>query len=81
MVAFSKQAPRGCLNTRFGWDNDADGVRPSSGAATREARLAWNIRVQPKYSRCCARGRAHSDAGFFKQALRHFKAIKVPVAR
>src|ERR1017187_5183145 len=58
---------RACLNTRFGWNEGADGVRPSPGAATWEGQLAWNFRARPKCSRGCARGRARSDAGLFEQ--------------
>src|SRR5450756_980399 len=52
-----------------------DGVRPSPGAATLEGRLVWIFQVRPKCLHCCARGRAHSDAGLFKQALSHYGLV------
>ena len=63
---------RACLKTRFGRGDNPGGVRPSSGAAMLKRRRAWIFRVRLKCSHCCARGRAYSDAGLFKQALNKF---------
>jgi hypothetical protein len=58
------------------------GVRPSSGAATTERRLARISQVRLECSRCCARGRAHSGrtvaapGGSFKQALSLNNSVK-----
>jgi hypothetical protein len=46
-----------------------DGVRPAPGAAKGGGPRGWVFVVGPKCLHCCARGRAHSDAGLFKQAL------------
>ena len=60
---------RACLKSRSERGDSLGGVRPSSCAATSVKRLGWTFRVSLKCARGCARGRAHSDTGLFKQAL------------
>ena len=71
-IATITMAVRACLKTRIGEETDSDGVRPSSGAATRHCEGRWRIQERWLVVHCCGRGRPHSGSRLFKQLLRSF---------
>src|ERR1019366_5212335 len=65
-----------CLNIRFGRCIGPGWSAPVPDAAKLAGRWAWTFRVRQECSPCCARGRAHSVTGLFKQALSDRKIFR-----
>ena len=55
---------------RIGVKTISDGVRPSSGAATRHCESHWRNWERWRVVQCCGRGRPHSESRLFRQVLR-----------